>query len=793
MKKQFIILPSSIMILSLLFSCGMHHDYQRKTLFNDNWKFYPGDIPGASSVEFNDTAWRELELPHDWAIERPVAESNPGGTANGYFEGGIGWYRKHFTLDEAKEGKTFYLIFNGIFMDSEIWLNGEEVGNRNYGYINQAYDISDQINFGSENIISIRVDNSFQPSDRWYHGCGIFRDVNLIEANPVHVIPWGTFIRNSVFDTVETEMKLTIELRNRNEEPEKIKVISHVYHPEEGKVSVVNSGELLINKEMIIDQELKIKRPDLWSPENPVIYECVTDILTPSNTILDTYITKFGVRSAEFTPEKGFVLNGSKLMMKGVCLHHDLGATGAAYYTSLMKRRLEVLKEAGVNAIRLSHNPYDPDVLDLCDRLGFVVMDELYDKWEKEWWEDRDPYSKPFMETWEKDLTNFVKRDRNHPSVVIWSAGNETMEQLQKPERGVEILKMLKAGFKELDPTRPVTCAMHPHGETPSRLIHECDVVSYNYMVAHFNEWREQYPEYVFLGSETKEYRSDTPESYDKLDFSKNSWFLLSEADAGQYIWTGIDYLGESKGWPDKGNQSGFINTCGFMKPYGYFQKSIYSEKPFVHITVLDDGLKAQLEAMESWQKSWYGPPLVSHWNQNADSVDVYIFTNLDKVEVYMNGELYTSETASDYPADVVSLKVPYQEGEIKAVASSLNQSAVHSLKTAGKPSILHADVVEYNDDDDYDRIMQFVVSAVDEDGVLCRVSDIVIKVEYEGKIDFLGSDNGDLSDHSLYTEDSRVLRDGRCLFIFKRKFDNAPYKVIFKAVGLEPFVIVEN
>ncbi|MGC9342674.1 MAG: glycoside hydrolase family 2 TIM barrel-domain containing protein, partial [Bacteroidales bacterium] len=783
---------SLLIMASLLVSCGKQHDFQRKSKFNDNWKFFLGDPPEAFQPEFDDSRWRSLELPHDWAIELPVKEPNPGGTANGYFEGGIGWYRKSFEVPAQKEGKTLYLLFDGIFMDSEIWINGNYKGKRNYGYINQIYDITEDLNYGGKNVVAVRVDNSVQPSDRWYHGCGIYRDAELIEANPVHVKPWGSFIRNSVFDTLEAEMLITTDIMNKNEEPKKIKLISHIYHPEDGKVAVVNSGEITIGKELAVDQTVIIKKPDLWSPDNPVVYECVTDILTPSNTILDTYITEFGIRNAEFNPEKGFVLNGEKLIMKGVCLHHDLGATGAAYYPSIMKRRLEILKDAGVNAIRLSHNPYDPHVLSLCDKMGFVVYNEVYDKWEKEWWEEN-PYRKPFMETWEKDLTNFVLRDRNHPSVVIWSAGNETMEQLQDPERGVEIFNMLYAKFKELDPTRPVTCAMHPHGEDPSRLIHLSDVVSYNYRVEDFEQWRKEFPEYIFIGSETKVYRFRVPETYKTLDFSENSWFKLSEHDAGQFIWTGIDYLGESKGWPDKGMRTGFINTCGFMKPYGYFQKSIYSEKPMVHITVLNDSLRKQLENLDTWQASWYGPPLVSHWNHDKDSVDIYIFSNLDEIEVLLNGNSYVKEKTSDYPTGVVSVRVPYKEGEIEARASSDEHSASHRLTTSGAPVKLHGEATEYPEDKDYDRVVQVEISLLDKEGNLCTVSDIDVQAKYEGSVTFLGSDNGDMSDHRLYIEDSRLLKDGKCLFIFRRKFDGAAYNLRFNAEGYEAWEYVQN
>ena len=789
MKRTLLRACTGLLILIISTSCGKQHEYQRKINFNDGWKFQYGDVPEASDPSFDDTNWRIIDLPHDWAIEFPVAESNPSGAANGYFIGETGWYRKTFTIEPQHQGKSSYLLFGGIFMDAEIWVNGNYKGKHNYGYINHVYEVTQDLEAGRENVIAVRVDNTIQPSDRWYHGCGIYRDVEMIYAGPVHVKPWGTYIRNSRFDPLKTEIQISTEIKNDGDDPLEIKVISHLYHPEHGKVAVVSTSDLLLDKSLLIDQLVEIERPDLWSPDNPVVYECVTDILTTGNIILDTYISRFGIREANFTPEQGFVLNGKKLMMKGVCLHHDMGATGAAYYPSLMKRRLEVLKDAGVNAIRLSHNPYDPHVLDLCDEMGFVVMDELYDKWEKEWWQE-EPFRKPFMETWEKDLESFVKRDRNHPSVVIWSTGNETMEQLQDPVRGLEIHRMLKARFNELDPSRPVTCAMHPHGELPSRIIHETDVVSYNYQVEMFEKWREEFPDYIFLGSETKVYQEGRVDSYADLDFSKNTWFMLTKADAGQFVWAGIDYFGESRGWPDKGIRTGFINSCGFLKPYGQFQKSIYSEKPMVHITVLDEAEREKLEALDTWQILWYGPPLVSHWNHSSDSVTLYVFSNLEKVDIYLNERIISSLNTADFPGNVVSLTVPYEKGTIRATASAHGKSAEHKLFTAGNPVKIHAEAIEYPEDKDYDNVIQYIVSIRDENNNLCPVSAINILAEYDENIRFLGADNGDMSDHQLFTEDSRTIRDGQCLFIFKRTERAKEFELRFEAEGLEPFIV---
>ncbi len=684
----------SLLILFMLSSasCLRQHDYRRETNLDAGWKFHLGDIPGAEAPGYDDSQWRALDLPHDFSVEAGVKENNPSSTAGGYFEGGIGWYRKTLNIPGDYAGKTIYLFFDGVFMNGEVWVNGRKAGKRSYGYVSYYDDITSLVTPGKKNVVAVRVDNSGQPVDRWYSGSGIYRDVRLLAVNPVHVSPWGTYIRNLSVSDQKAEMIMTTSIRNVTSGKRPVQIISHIYDPSGQKVTVANSGIFNAGNTAGIDQVFTIESPDLWSPDHPVLYEAVTDILSDDNTILDTYTTRFGVRQAEFSPDSGFMLNGRKLMMKGVCLHHDLGCLGSAYYPEVMRTRLQTLKDCGVNAIRLSHNPYAPDVLDLCDEMGFVVIDEMYDKWETEWGGYRGT-KEPFMKTWRNDLSDFVRRDRNHPSVVLWSVGNETTEQLDNPERGVEILEMLKDQVAMFDSTRPVTCALHPGGELPSRFIHHVDVVSYNYQVEHFREWKDQYPGYVFLGSETKVLQEGTVDDYNHPDFSKNTWFMLSPADAGQFIWAGIDYLGESRGWPDIGIRTGFINTCGDVKPYGYFTKSLYSHEPFMHLTVLDPKLAGELNALQTWQKIWYGPPLVEHWNFNEkdnDSLTVIPFTNVPEVELWLNGQSLGRKERSTSPGGVVMYRVPYRKGTLMARATDNGKvMAEDSLTTAADPAVM--------------------------------------------------------------------------------------------------------
>lgn len=783
MKKSNISL--FIIIPLLLSSCGKRNDYQQKINLNSGWKFILQDLPAASEKDYNDSKWRTLDLPHDWAIEQPLSMDNPGGTATGFWEGGTAWYRKSISIPSEYINKSIYLQFEGIFRDADVFINGKHAANQKYGYNEFIIDADEYLEYGTENKLAIRVHN-IEPMDRWYHGCGIYRDVNMIVANKVHIPLHGTYIRNEVFDSLDASIRISTELRNENSEAVEVMLVSHIFHPEDGKVAVGSSKRFLLKKDTIIEQLIEIEIPDMWSPENPVVYEVFSDILAKNNTILDTYVSTFGIRKVEFTAEQGLVLNWKKVPMKGVCIHHDLGVTGAAFYPTLMRSRLEKLKECGVNAIRLSHNPHDSEVLDMCDEMGFIVIDELFDKWEKSWFSyDTDPIQ--FMDTWEKDATMFIKRDRNHPSVVIWSAGNETMEQLGDPVRGLEILEPIIKKFNEMDPSREVTCAMHPHGEFPSRLINLTRVVSYNYQVENFNNLRKKFPEKVFIASETKVYHETEPKDYLKLDFSKNTWFMLEEADAGQFIWAGIDYFGESKAWPDKGIRTGFITSNTFIKPYGQFQKSIYSTVPMVHITVLDDSLLSDLNKLNSWQKKWYGPPLASHWNYNKDSVDLYIFTNADEINLELNKNLIGVFNPTEFPGGVIHARIAYEQGEIRAYSSDGN--AEHQLQTASKPSKIITKIREYEDYLPEDGIIEIEVWVSDNDGIPCPVSNYTITADFNSSVHFIGADNGDMSDHTRFNEPFREVRDGKCLFVFKKQANDADL-ITFSSEGLNPATV---
>ena len=512
------------------------------------WKFFLGDPASAQAPGFDDGGWRKVNVPHDWSVELPVAESNPSGTAGGFFAGGIGWYRKTFSIPPEWKNRTFGLEFDAIFRNSTIWLNGRPVGGRAYGYMPQHYDVSALVRTDSANVIAVRADASIQPYDRWYSGAGIIRNVRLNVKEAVHIPTWGTAVTTPGVTPEKAGVALAVRVNNNGTAAARSRLSTRILDPGGRTVARGRStdGTVPAGGGETFSQTFSVKDPDLWSPGHPALYRTVSTV-TVDGRETDVAETPFGIRTVRFSPDSGLILNGAKTVMKGVCIHHDGGCTGAAVPVRVWERRLEILKDLGVNAIRFAHNPHAPEVLDLCDRMGFLAFDEIYDKWAMPWQPLWAPSAKispkafaaEFHATWKRDLRDFIDRDRNHPSVVIWSVGNETIEQLRNPEKGVRILDSLVRFIHGYEPTRKVTCALHPGKasdghEVPSRFMRSVDVVSYNYRTKDMADWHRLYPEVCWISAETKAYREDRPENWAETDYSNNSWFAVRPFDYAQ-------------------------------------------------------------------------------------------------------------------------------------------------------------------------------------------------------------------------------------------------------------------
>ena len=621
----------------------------------EGWRFHDGDLTEGQSVDYDDSSWEAVSIPHDWAIKRPlvfreadiqlslnILDDDPKeayASAQGFYDRwGVGWYRNKLELNLA-ENEVAYLNFDGIFHESTVYLDGEKIGARRYGY--SAFSVP--VNSG---MLAVRVDNTPEhAADRWYSGCGIYRPATLTVCDKLHVKEWGTTISSDNISEKSADVNVTAEVQNEYDHDCSVDIKVEIVSPEgdvcaqkklTATVPADNTEEVCINFE--------IDKPSLWWIENPNLYLCRISIIK-DNKKIDSCDEKFGIRKAEFFPRKGFFLNGDSVKIKGVNLHHDLGAFGAAWNKAVARDRLEALKEIGCNAIRTSHNPPSAEMLDLCDEMGFLVMDEAFDKW------DTLRYGEIFEECWKQDIEAMIKRDKNHPSIIMWSVGNEVYHQGH--DDMIEKLKNLTEYARSLDSTRPVTFAMEPHcfdvnqrtlppkdkAELTQKMHEYTDIIACNYHEQWYDEYHKLMPDSLILGTETYPfYRGyeNTNEGY----YPKNPW-LDCDKDyvIGQFIWAGIDYLGEAVGcggWPVRGWSSGIIDTAGQIKPKAYLTKSLWTDEPMVYMAICDDTVKNPMEPL-----FWSSPKWATGWNfehLGVTAVRMNIFTNCEEVEVLLNG-----------------------------------------------------------------------------------------------------------------------------------------------------------
>ena len=674
-------------LLLICFICGMagcttKEENHRQTLFNNDWRFNLGDVEEASLSTFDDTNWRTLNLPHDWAIEGDFSNDNPSGNSGGALPGGIGWYRKTFTMDKADQGKKIFIDFDGVHMNSTVYLNGEKLGFRPYGYISFSYDLTPYLKWDEPNVLAVKVDNSQEPNSRWYSGCGIYRNVWLRKLNPVHVAQWGTYVTTPQVSKEHALVHIQTTVQGQ-ETATAAELITQLVD-KRGKLVAETSSALNLeaNKQQEISQELGIDNPTLWSIENPYLYQ-VKSIIKVNDQVVDTYDTPIGIRSFVFDAKKGFILNGEHVKINGVCIHHDLGCLGAAFNTRAMERNLEILKEMGCNGIRCSHNPPAPELLDLCDRMGFIVMDEAFDMWYKK--KAKYDYGIYFPEWHERDLTDLVVRDRNHPSVFMWSIGNEVVEQWTNrntdnltPEEANFVLNFTEQNHqsfegdslsfnsiltqhlaeivKRSDPTRPITAACNfAHPENHLIKSGALDIIGYNYNIPTYDAVPDLYPDKPFIVTESASglatrgyYRmpsdsmfiwpmrsfdrslqyidpSYSCSAYDNCHVPWGStqeemWKAIKNKDfvSGQYIWTGIDYIGEPTPypWPARSSYFGIIDLAGFPKDVYYMYQSEWCpDKQVLH--------------------------LYPHWNwEEGQEIDMWAYyNNADEVELFVNGK----------------------------------------------------------------------------------------------------------------------------------------------------------
>ena len=740
-----------------------------------NWKFSLTDTVGADKAGFSDSQWRTLDLPHDWSIEGDFDSAAHTGGGGGYLPTGVGWYRKHFILPKEAAGKIQWIEFEGVYQNSDVWINGHHLGHYPNGYMSFYYDLSPYTRKG-ENIISVRVDNSLQPNSRWYSGSGIYRHVWLHIADRLHVAKWGTYITTPVADSAAAEVVVRTSIENKNAVDENAILRLVVTDATGREVARTESAVRVIGGQVQeLEQKMSVRAPMLWSLETPLLYTLHSQILT-GHTTVDAVNNDFGIRTIRYDADSGFFLNGRRVKMKGVCLHQDAGSVGSAVPEAMWVRRLQILKEMGCNAIRTSHNPEAPEWLDLCDRMGFLVMDEIFDEWKS----GKVKYGyHPYFDEWSQpDLVGFIHRDRNHPSVVMWSAGNEIGEQ--KQENGDKILGPLITTFHREDPTRPVTTANDEiaadNGSARVPFLKMLDIVGYNYM----DRWHERrelftsvdrhdHPDWKMVGTESVSIpgvRGQAP-SLPAVIRAEQLWKFVSLHDyiIGDFMWTGIDYLGESR-WPNKNAGSGVIDLCGFPKDGYYFYQSQWTDKPMIH--------------------------LCTDWNpagKEGKVIPVIAFTNCDSVELFVNGKSFgikclqfprpgNSGAWNKYDQKPVGITtgdlhlewdVPYEAGMVKAVGRKggriVDEQTIH---TTGAPAAIRLTADRNNIQADGRDVAQVKIEVLDKDGnpVPDAGNNIVLSVEGAGHL--IGLDNGDPMDHTPMKSNRRNVFHGLALGVIQ-------------------------
>jgi len=815
---------SFIIIIAFSYSCSENSETispRQKVNFDFDWKFSKGDFPKGMEIEFDDSKWQQINVPHDWSILDTFSKDNPTGKPGGFASGGLGWYRKIFTLDKKDAASKISIEFGGVYENSEVWINGHYLGKRPFGYISFNYDLTPHLNFKGENVLAVKVDNSKQPNARWYTGSGIYRHVWLVITGKLHLARHGVYATTPLITADSAVVNVATTIENDFDEAKEFNLINEIWSSENELVAKVETAaNLLQNKSGDFVQKLTVLKPELWSPDKPTLYKLKTIISNPK-TSFDEVETNIGIRHFTFSPDSGFTLNGQSMKFKGVNNHSDLGALGAAINNRVLERRLEILKEMGCNAIRTAHNPPCKELLDMCDRMGFMVMDEAFDEWLESWpfggikkpeGKAKYGYHLHFNEWAEKDLTELIRRDRNHPSIILWSVGNEIPDACF--EIGTERLKKLMQVVRNEDPTRPITCGItHMHLANESGFASQLDVTGYNggggscFM---YEKDHETYPDRIFIATEVPHsfqtrgvyrthswYRGQNPlggimkvpnlseeeiftdvpkyysSSYDNAMVrigARDSWRRTRDFPymCGEFRWTGFDYLGETMfGWPAKFWNFGIIDMCGFPKDTYYFYQSQWTEKPMVHI--------------------------LPHWNwkgMEGTKIPVVAYSNCGSVELFLNGKSLGEQEMGD-KMDLV-WQVPYQSGVLLAKGKKDGKVVcIKEIKTAGAPVKIQLLADRKTITADGKDVVHIEVNVQDKDNNFVPNASNRINFKVEGEATIIAVDNGDPLNEEAFDSPTRKAFNGKCLVILKSEKMKGEFTLYAESEGLEDTAIV--
>jgi beta-galactosidase len=768
---------------------------------DSGWRFSKTDPGAAMQPAFDDSGWRTVRVPHDWSMDEALRADL--GSGNGYAAGGIAWYRRTFTVGAEQRGRVARIAFDGVYERAQVWINGHVVGGRPFGYGSFQFELTPWLKTdGSPNVLAVRVDHSRQMDSRYYTGSGIYRDARLSFTDALHIAPWGTYVTTPKVSATQADVKAEADLINAATSARHFTLRAEVIAPDGRVVATRESpARLAAGERRTLAQTLAVDQPQRWSLQTPLLYTLRQTLLVDGKPV-DTTDTAFGIRSFRFDADTGFWLNGQPLKIKGVCLHHDAGSLGAAVPVSVWERRLRQLKDIGVNAIRTSHNPAAPALLDLADRLGLLVQAEAFDeftptknKWIEGWnvgVPGRQGYGELFADWGVRDVQAMVKRDRNHPSIVMWSVGNEVdypNDPFSHPVLGAKYRpaappasdlvrwgRPLVEAVRRLDPTRPVTAAMASVEMSDAVGFGQLfDVAGYNYQEARYAADHAKFPKRVIYGSENRhDYRA---------------WAVVRDTPwiSAQFLWTGFDYLGEAGRWPLRAADFGLFDLAGFMKPRGAFRASLWSDKPIVYLAA------ATASATRVASQSGQGTPLLDqqkraqvaeHWNWPAgESVVVSAYANTPEVQLWLNGRLVGTQKAADAVEGILGWTLPFEAGELKAIGLEDGRPvAEFRLQTAGAPARIQLELVATGQDG-VEQVAFFVVDAQGH-----RVPDAAHRLRFDAQgLEILGIGNGNLADVDDPKDAEHAAHEGRGLAILRRTGDDTPARLRVTAAGLTP------
>ena len=772
-------------------------------LFDSDWRFHRGGAQRAEQPDFDDSQWRKLDLPHDWSIEDLPGTHSPfhpdaiSQVSGGFTTGGTAWYRKTFTLPTAQQGKRVLIQFDGVYMNAEVWLNGQWVGTHPYGYSSFWFDLTDKVKFGSGNLLAVKVMNEGENS-RWYSGSGIYRHVWLKTLAPTHVAQWGTYITTPEANASVAKVNAKTKVLNESNQPARITLVTRMVDSTGREAARVESSQTIEPKAAYeFNQDAIIKSPSLWSPDSPVLYTSVSEVYRDQLSI-DRLETRFGIRTLSFDAANGFRLNGKPLKLKGGCLHHDNGPLGARAFDRAEERRVELLKASGYNALRLSHNPPSPAFLDACDRLGMMVIDEAFDMWR----EGKNPhdYHLYFDAWWQKDIESMIARDRNHPAIIMWSIGNEIPNR-DKPEV-VKLAQVLGDYVRRLEPTRPVTSAVNDLREDKDPYFATLDLAGYNYAAGGDHMKKSLYefdhdrlPKRIMFGSE-----SYPLEAFD-------SWMNVLDHPyvIGDFVWTAFDYIGEASiGWRGYWQEQNFypwnlaycgdIDICGWKRPQSYYRDALW-KKDQLSVFVRPPRPSFEMNPKrQSWSK-WHWFDVVANWNWQGhenEPLEVNVYSSCEEVELFLNGRSLGRKATNRSTAYTAIWTVPYQAGVLKAIGYDAGKPVSSSeLSSAGQPARIKLTPDRTRIAADGQDLSYITVELVDSRGVRNPVAENLIKFVVAGPGQIVGVGNANPVSTESYQQPQRKAWQGRCLLIVKSNKGEGKITVRASTKGLTPAEIV--